>query len=80
MLCQIIIKKRTITFAGENPASSPVEGEWRMMLAAENLPLKFGRCFEGGCPDIAAMLLSSCLVKGIEIFQLFHSLCQRSAS
>lgn len=56
MLCQT--KKKEHYICRGNSASSLEEGEWRMMLAAENLHLELGRCFEGGGPDITTMLLS----------------------
>lgn len=43
MLSQIKLKE-ILHFQGGNSASSLVVGEWRMMLAEENLHLKFGRC------------------------------------
>lgn len=37
-------KEYCITYKEENSASSLVVGEWRIMLAEENLHLQFGRC------------------------------------
>lgn len=80
ILCKKRKKERNITF---EEGIQQLEGDWKMMLAEENLLLKLGGCRCSWLPAMLLLLqcfLPDALRQGTEMVQFFYSLCQRSGS